>query len=74
MDDDFFEVGGDSLQATEMLLEVEEVTHHRIDPSDIRAQLTIRLLCEGWPARRRPRRGDDQGEVGRGHADLPVPW
>ena len=46
MDDDFFEVGGDSLQATEMLLEVEEVTHHRISPSDIRAQLTIRLLCD----------------------------
>jgi acyl-CoA synthetase (AMP-forming)/AMP-acid ligase II/thioesterase domain-containing protein/acyl carrier protein len=46
MDDDFFEIGGDSLQATEMLLEVEEVTHHRISPSDIRAQLTIRLLCD----------------------------
>ena len=46
MDDDFFEVGGNSLQATEMLLEVEEVTHHRISPSDIRAQLTIRLLCD----------------------------
>ena len=46
MDDDFFEIGGDSLQATEMLLEVEEATHHRISPSDIRAQLTIRLLCD----------------------------
>ena len=46
MDDDFFEIGGDSLQATEMLLEVDEVTHHRISPSDIRAQLTIRLLCD----------------------------
>ena len=46
MDDDFFEIGGDSLQATEMLLEVEETTHHRINPSDIRAQLTIRVLCD----------------------------
>jgi hypothetical protein len=46
MDDDFFEIGGDSLQATEMLLEVEETTHHRISPSDIRAQLTIRVLCD----------------------------
>jgi acyl-CoA synthetase (AMP-forming)/AMP-acid ligase II/thioesterase domain-containing protein/acyl carrier protein len=46
MDDDFFEIGGDSLQATEMLLEIEETTHHRINPSDIRAQLTIRVLCD----------------------------
>lgn len=46
MDDDFFEIGGDSLQATEMLLEVEEATHQRISPSDIRAQLTIRVLCD----------------------------
>lgn len=46
MDDDFFELGGDSLQATEMLLEVAELTHHPIGPSDIRAQLTIRLLCD----------------------------
>ena len=42
MDDDFFEIGGDSLQATEMLLELEETTRHRIAPSDVRAQLTIR--------------------------------
>jgi acyl-CoA synthetase (AMP-forming)/AMP-acid ligase II/thioesterase domain-containing protein len=46
MDDDFFEIGGDSLQATEMLLMVEEVTHHRFGPSDIRARLTTRLLCD----------------------------
>ena len=46
MDDDFFEIGGDSLQATDMLLEVEEITHHRINPSDVRAQLTIRVLCD----------------------------
>ena len=29
-----------------MLLEVEEATRHRISPSDIRAQLTIRVLCD----------------------------
>ena len=45
MDDDFFEIGGNSLQATEMLLELEEMTRHRIAPSDVRAQLTIRQLC-----------------------------
>ena len=44
IDDDFFELGGDSLQATEMLLEVEEITHHRITPADVRAELTIRQL------------------------------
>lgn len=46
MDDDFFEIGGDSLQATEMLLELEEMTHQRIAPSEVRAQLTIRQLSE----------------------------
>ncbi len=46
VDDDFFEIGGDSLQATEMLLEVEEITRHRINHSDVRAQLTIRVLCD----------------------------
>ena len=46
LDDDFFEIGGDSLQATEMLLELEETTRHRINPSDVRAQLTVRLLCD----------------------------
>lgn len=44
IDDDFFEIGGDSLQATEMLLELEELTHHRVVPSSIRAELTIRRL------------------------------
>jgi acyl-CoA synthetase (AMP-forming)/AMP-acid ligase II/thioesterase domain-containing protein len=44
IDDDFFELGGDSLQATEMLLEVEEITRHRITPADVRAELTIRQL------------------------------
>jgi acyl-CoA synthetase (AMP-forming)/AMP-acid ligase II/thioesterase domain-containing protein/acyl carrier protein len=46
MDDDFFEIGGDSLQAAEMLLEVEDSMHHPISPSDIRAQLTIRVVCD----------------------------
>jgi len=46
LDDDFFEIGGDSLQATEMLLELEEFTHHHIAPSEVRAQLTIRQLAE----------------------------
>jgi acyl-CoA synthetase (AMP-forming)/AMP-acid ligase II/thioesterase domain-containing protein/acyl carrier protein len=45
LDDDFFEIGGDSLQATEMLLEIEETTRHRIAPSDVRVQLTIRRLA-----------------------------
>jgi acyl-CoA synthetase (AMP-forming)/AMP-acid ligase II/thioesterase domain-containing protein/acyl carrier protein len=46
LDDDFFEVGGDSLQATEMLLELEEITRHHVAPSEVRAQLTIRQLSE----------------------------
>ncbi len=50
MDDDFFEIGGDSLQATEMLLELEEITRHRIAPSEVRAQLTIRQLAESLAA------------------------
>jgi len=45
LDDDFFESGGDSLQATEMLLELEETTRCRIAPSQLRAELTIRQLC-----------------------------
>lgn len=46
IDDDFFEIGGDSLQATEMLLELESVTGLAIAPSDIRAQLTVRHLAQ----------------------------
>ena len=45
MDEDFFEIGGDSLQATEMLLELEEATRHPIAPSEVRVQLTIRHLA-----------------------------
>ncbi|MBS0526482.1 MAG: AMP-binding protein [Proteobacteria bacterium] len=44
--DDFFEIGGDSLLATEMLLELEETVHHRVPPSAIRIPLTIRHLAE----------------------------
>ena len=46
LDDDFFEIGGDFLQATEMLLELEETARHHIAPSEVRAQLTIRQLAE----------------------------
>ena len=46
IDDDFFDMGGDSLQATEMLLAIEEATKQAISPSDIRAQLTIRHLAQ----------------------------
>ena len=44
MDDDWFELGGDSLLGTEMLLELGEVTRHAIAPSDLRAELTVRHL------------------------------
>jgi acyl-CoA synthetase (AMP-forming)/AMP-acid ligase II/thioesterase domain-containing protein len=46
VEDDFFEIGGDSLLATEMLLELEEITHHRVPPSAIRIPLTILHLAE----------------------------
>jgi acyl-CoA synthetase (AMP-forming)/AMP-acid ligase II/thioesterase domain-containing protein len=46
IEDDFFEIGGDSLLATEMLLELEESTHHRVPLSAIRVPLTIRHLAE----------------------------
>jgi oxalate---CoA ligase len=45
IDDDFFELGGDSLQATEMLLELDRVTRHGITPSQARTELTIRQLA-----------------------------
>jgi acyl-CoA synthetase (AMP-forming)/AMP-acid ligase II/thioesterase domain-containing protein len=44
--EDFFEVGGDSLLAAEMLLELEETTHHRVPRSAIRVPLTILHLAE----------------------------
>ena len=46
IDDDFFEIGGDSLQATEMLIELEEAMQRAIAPSDVRAELTIRSLAQ----------------------------
>jgi acyl-CoA synthetase (AMP-forming)/AMP-acid ligase II/thioesterase domain-containing protein/acyl carrier protein len=46
IEDDFFAIGGDSLLAAEMLLELEEITHHRIPPSAIRIPLTIVHLTE----------------------------
>ncbi|MDP2333283.1 MAG: non-ribosomal peptide synthetase [Reyranella sp.] len=45
IDDDFFEAGGDSLQATEMLLELEAITRQAIASSDIKAELTVRHLA-----------------------------
>lgn len=48
IDDDFFELGGDSLQATEMLLELEELTGRSLPPSEIRAELTIRQLAKAF--------------------------
>ena len=46
IDEDFFEAGGDSLQATEMLLELEAQTRQTIAPSEIKAELTIRHLVQ----------------------------
>jgi len=46
MDEDFFDLGGDSLQAVEMMLEVEKATGREITLADVRVQLTIRHLAE----------------------------
>ena len=46
VDEDFFDAGGDSLQANEMLLELEEQTRQAIAPDQIKAELTIRNLVE----------------------------
>jgi oxalate---CoA ligase len=45
VDDDFLEVGGDSLLATEMLCEVEAITRQQIPPSELRAVYTVRELA-----------------------------
>ena len=45
IDDDFFEAGGDSLLATEMVCEVEKATHQKIPPSALRTVFTIRELA-----------------------------
>ena len=43
-EDNFFDAGGDSLMATTMLLEVEELTRHALPQSELREALTIRQL------------------------------
>ena len=45
IDDDFFEAGGDSLLATQMVCEVEQATHQQIPPSALRSVFTIRELA-----------------------------
>jgi acyl-CoA synthetase (AMP-forming)/AMP-acid ligase II/thioesterase domain-containing protein/acyl carrier protein len=45
IDDDFFEAGGDSLQATQMLVEVEALTRQPIPDSALREAHTIRQLA-----------------------------
>jgi len=45
VDENFFELGGDSLLATTMLLEVETITRQRISQSALRAVLTVRQLA-----------------------------
>jgi oxalate---CoA ligase len=44
VDDDFFEAGGDSLLASQMLLEVEAAIGHRVSISDLAQASTIREL------------------------------
>jgi acyl-CoA synthetase (AMP-forming)/AMP-acid ligase II/thioesterase domain-containing protein len=44
IDDNFFEAGGDSLLATQMLCEVEAITRQQILASELRAAYTIREL------------------------------
>lgn len=51
VDEDFFDAGGDSLQASEMLLELEAQTRQPIDGAQLKAELTIRSLVEALTAR-----------------------
>ncbi len=46
IDDDFFEIGGDSLLATEMMLELDAITGRPISFADIDAELSIRRLAQ----------------------------
>ena len=46
IDDDFFESGGDSLLATELLIEVERLTRGTLPPSILFETGTVRLLAE----------------------------
>jgi acyl carrier protein len=45
VDDDFFELGGDSLLAVQMVLEIEAIAHRKIPPSALRAVYTVRQLA-----------------------------
>lgn len=46
IDDDFFELGGDSLLAAEMLVEVEGLAHRSVPQSQLATSLTIRMLAD----------------------------
>ena len=45
IDDDFFELGGDSLLAVQMVLEIEEIARRKIPRSALRAVYTVRQLA-----------------------------
>jgi acyl-CoA synthetase (AMP-forming)/AMP-acid ligase II/acyl carrier protein len=45
IDDDFFELGGDSLLAVEMMLEVEAIARRKIPVSALKAVYTVRQLA-----------------------------
>jgi oxalate---CoA ligase len=45
IDDDFFELGGDSLLAVQMVVEIEAIARRKIPPSSLRAIYTIRHLA-----------------------------
>jgi oxalate---CoA ligase len=45
IDDDFFELGGDSLLAVQMVLEIEAIARRKIPPSGLRTIYTIRQLA-----------------------------
>ncbi len=47
-EEDFFEIGGDSLLATEMLMELQTIVHRPIRPSDVGTRLTIRGLAQSF--------------------------
>src|SRR5215831_745156 len=46
IDDDFFELGGDSLLAVQMVLEVETIAGRKIPLSDLKAVYTVRQLAD----------------------------
>jgi acyl-CoA synthetase (AMP-forming)/AMP-acid ligase II/thioesterase domain-containing protein len=47
-EEDFFEIGGDSLLATEMLMELQTIVRRPIKPSDVGTRLTIRGLAQSF--------------------------